>query len=922
MEASFPRPLAEFPPFELVREGKAAQVIDTEFESGARDIARLRGYRSMLFAPLMSNGVPIGLIGVTRTEPGMFAAHHVQLLQTFADQAVIAIENTRLFNETREALERQTATADILKVIASSPSDVQPVFDAIAASANRLIGGFSTAVFRFVDDTQHLMAFTPTNPAADEVLTSSFPLPLTHLARLQMVQNGETVQIADTETAPDFRVDIARARGFRSIMFSPLMSNGATIGMISVTRVEPGSFADHHVQLLQTFADQAVIAIENVRLFNETKEALERQTATAEILKVIASSPSDVQPVFEAIATSANRLIGGFSAAVNSLVDGVAHLAAFTPTSPAADAALQAFFPRPLSALPWGEQTRNGEIVHIPDVEVEGVILPDLRDLARMRGFRSMLRVPLLRDRAPIGFINVTRVEPGMFAAHHVQLLQTFADQAVIAIENTRLFNETREALEQQQATSEVLQVIGNSVANTAPVFEKILDGCEKLFATEQLGVSLVRDGQIHVAAWRGSALGAMVATFPKPVEQTVIGRAIQARRILHVPNAAAMPDMPATVRGVYERIGDFSIAWAPMLREQRGVGAIVALRQPPRPFSEKELALLQTFADQAVIAIENTRLFNETREALERQTATADILKVIASSPSDVQPVFEAIAKRANTLIGGFSSTVFRFIDGMAYLKAFTPTNPAADELLKATFPRPVADFPPFQMAQVGQVTKIPDTEALSDEIRDIARARGFRSMLFAPLMNDGASIGFIAVTRVQAGTFADHHVQLLQTFADQAVIAIENARLFEQVQAKTRDLTDPWSSRRPRARCSKSLAHRPASWSPCSRQCWKTRRASVTPISASCGGSRTARFAASHGLGYRQSLPITFSSPACGDQRQVLVNWLARSKLYTSPTRGQAVRTPIGTQTAWPPSMWAGSAPLSLCLCSKMVS
>jgi GAF domain-containing protein len=183
----------------------------------------------------------------------MFAAHHVQLLQTFADQAVIAIENTRLFNETREALERQTATADILKVIASSPSDVQPVFEAIAASANRLIGGFSTAVFRLVDDTQHLMAFTPTNPAADEVLKSSFPRPLTHLPRLQMVQNGETVQIADTETAPDFQVHIARARGFRSIMLSPLMSNGAAIGMISVTRVETGSFADHHVRLLQTF---------------------------------------------------------------------------------------------------------------------------------------------------------------------------------------------------------------------------------------------------------------------------------------------------------------------------------------------------------------------------------------------------------------------------------------------------------------------------------------------------------------------------------------------------------------------------------------------------------------------------------------------------------------------------------------------
>src|SRR5581483_5940375 len=190
------------------------------------------------------------------------------------------------------------------------------------------------------------------------------------------------------------------------------------------------------------------------------------------------------------------------------------------------------------------------------------------------------------------------------------------------------------------------------------------------------------------------------------------------------------------------------------------------------------------SFADQAVIAIENARLFNETKEALERQTATSDILKVIASSPSDVRPVFEAIATSANRLLGGFSTTVFRFIDGIAHLEAFTPTTPEADEILKSTFPSPVEKFAPFQMARAGEVTRVPDTETLTDEIRDIARARGFRSMVFAPLMNRGAAIGFIAVTRTHTGTFSDHHVQLLQTFADQAVIAIENTRLFNETR------------------------------------------------------------------------------------------------------------------------------------------
>jgi len=209
-------------------------------------------------------------------------------------------------------LERQTATAEILKVIASSPSDVQPVFEAIAASANRLLGGFSSTVFRFVDGMAHLKAFTPTTPEADEILQSTFPRPVASSAPFQMTQAGEVMQIPDTE-APTYELkEIARARGYRSMLYAPLMNKGVSTGFIAVTRVEPSSFADHHVQLLQTFADQAVIAIENTRLFNETREALERQTATAEILKVIASSPSDVQPVFAAIAENAKRLLGGF----------------------------------------------------------------------------------------------------------------------------------------------------------------------------------------------------------------------------------------------------------------------------------------------------------------------------------------------------------------------------------------------------------------------------------------------------------------------------------------------------------------------------------------------------------------------------------------------------------------------------------
>src|ERR1700738_2157071 len=401
--------------------------------------ARAAGTRAMSGSPLRREGKAIGTLIVYRDRLAPFTDEELALQQSFADQAAIAIENARLFNETREALERQTATAEILKVIASSPSDVQPVFQAIAERSNRLVGGLSTAVHRVVDGRLHLMAFTRTSPEADAVLRVAFPRSLSSLAWGEQVSRGDTVQIRDTEAewaeASGLR-ELARLRGFRSLLLVPLVRDRVHIGQISVTRKEPGTFSAHHVQLLQTFADQAVIAIENVRLFNETREALERQTATAEILKVIASSPNDVQPVFDAIAASANRLLGGFSAAVYNLVDDMQHLSAFTPLNPAADAALQALYPLPLANYAPLRLVQNGKTVEFADTETA----PEFQArIARARGFRSILLTPLMSNGAAIGLISVTRVETGSFAQHHVQLLQTFADQAVIAIENVRL---------------------------------------------------------------------------------------------------------------------------------------------------------------------------------------------------------------------------------------------------------------------------------------------------------------------------------------------------------------------------------------------------------------------------------------------------------------------------------------------------
>ncbi|MFL6811631.1 MAG: GAF domain-containing protein, partial [Bradyrhizobium canariense] len=328
---------------------------------------------------------------------------------------------------------------------AGSPSDVQPVFDAIAANANRLIGGFSTAVLRYIGGAAHLAAFTPTDPAGDRVLQSSFPVPFAQFPPYRLVGDGAAAQLPDTEVEAAAR-DIARARGYRSMLFAPLMSDSEAIGVIIATRRTTGAFAEHHVRLLQTFADQAVIAIKNVSLFNTTREALERQTATADILKVIAASPADVTPVFQAISDSAKSLVGGHSSTVTRVIDGLLHLAAFSTDNEAGNEELLSSFPAPLSAS--GIHSRvatSGEFAFRSDMQNEPDLTDAMRELARTRGYRSILVIPMLRDGVAIGTIGVTRPEAGPFPDKAIALLKTFADQAVIAIENTRLFNEVQD---------------------------------------------------------------------------------------------------------------------------------------------------------------------------------------------------------------------------------------------------------------------------------------------------------------------------------------------------------------------------------------------------------------------------------------------------------------------------------------------
>jgi GAF domain-containing protein len=413
----------------------------------------------MLATPMVREGKSVGAILIRRLEVRPFTDNQVSLLKNFADQAVMAIENVRLFQESQsrnrdltEALEQQTATSEILGVIASSPTDLQPVLDVVAENAARLCDADDALILRVEADVLRLIASYGSLP-------TSQTRPINRqVASGRAVIDRQTIHVHDISLAEEeFPVTRARGipRGIRTFLVTPLLCKGDPIGAIVIRRTQVRPFSEKQIALLKTFADQAVIAIENVRLFQELQarnrelgEALEQQTATSEILGVIASSPTDIQPVLNAVTENAARLCDATDAQIR-LVDGnmLQHVAAYGP--------MRATPSRVISrGFTGGRAIVDRRTIHIHDLEaVREVEYPE----TPIHGYRTVLAVPLLRKDTPIGVINIRRLEVRPFSDKQIKLLETFADQAVIAIENVRLFQELKESLERQTATSEIL---------------------------------------------------------------------------------------------------------------------------------------------------------------------------------------------------------------------------------------------------------------------------------------------------------------------------------------------------------------------------------------------------------------------------------------------------------------------------------
>jgi len=534
------------------------------------------------------------------------------------------------------------------------------------------------------------------------------------------------------------------------------------------------------------------------RLEHDLNEAWEQQTATSEILKIISSSPTSVQVVLDTVVANAAQLCRAFNATIY-LRDGDI-------------AVIQAQFGYGGSAVgtrrsldaDWviGRAVLEARTIHVPDM-VTSEEYPKGKEISLSLGYRTVLAVPLLRDRAAIGAILAMRREVCPFTDRQIALLQNFAAQAVIAIENTRLLNELKQSLEQQTATADVLRVISSSVGQLDPIFQAILPNAIRL-CEANFGNLFLRDGN----GFRTVAIHSPPSAytdwyerhpFVEPTKEyphSTLARLDETKETLHIADLRldrgyleGYPPIVALVDGAGART-DLLV---PMLREDQLIGAIVIYRTEVRPFSQKQIELVQNFAAQAVIAIENSRLLNELRESLERQTATADILRVIASTPEDSKRALDTIAETASHMFG-VANVNFRRIDGNV-LRIVSSAGPTIERLRKALPDIPLeATDPAVRCFLDNRQIPIEDRQAvLTNERGAIAaalRELPVRSQVFTPLSRRGKAIGVMIVTRGEVQPFQQSDLDLMKGFADQAVIAIENARLLNELRERTEEV------------------------------------------------------------------------------------------------------------------------------------